>query len=341
MKSGQELHPASVASGLPADYETIALELREVENLMLRELESENGFVNEVIRYGFRLGGKRLRPALVLLVGKTLGLLNSNHHRTAAVLEMIHTATLIHDDILDGAKIRRHLETMNIRWNSAISVLAGDVLFTRAVRLTTVSDDLFEYRTVVNATQTTCEAELKQVASKGNYKLTQDKYYELITGKTAALLSCACLLGAYFSGADQSTQEVFRLFGEKLGIAFQMIDDILDLVGEESVAGKTLGTDIFEGKSTLPLILFMQTASKKDQTEMLALLQQEEKTETTLKEIVKRLSENGSIDAARRIAAETIQSAIDLLDFPDAKIANSASLDALKNIARYVIERKM
>ena len=341
MISCHEHLPTPIISGLPADYETIASELREVEVLMLKELESENSFVNEVIRYGFQLGGKRLRPALVLLVGKTLGTLNSNHHRIAAVLEMIHTATLIHDDILDGAKVRRHLETMNIRWNSAISVLAGDVLFPRAVRLTTVSDDLFEYRAVVNATQTTCEAELKQVASKGNYELTREKYDELITGKTAALLSCACLLGAYFSGADKPTQEIFRLFGEKLGIAFQMIDDILDLVGEESVAGKTLGTDIFEGKSTLPLILFMQTASEKARTEMLALLQKEDKTEQTVREIVKRLNESGSIDAARQIAGETIRSAIELFDSPEVKIANPMPLDALKNIARYVIERKM
>jgi len=326
--------------GLPDAYELIATELQEVETLMLRELETKNSFVDEVIRYGFQFGGKRLRPALVLLVGKAVGPVGDNHIRIAAALEMIHTATLIHDDILDGAVIRRHLETMNLHWNSGISVLAGDVLFTKAMQLSVVSDDIFEYRTIVEATRTTCEAELRQVGSKGNYELTFEEYLDLIAGKTAALLSCACLLGAYFSGVNKSALDLFRRFGVKLGIAFQMIDDILDLVGQESVAGKTLGTDLLEGKCTLPLILFMRTASEKERTEMQALLRQKEKMEETKQEIIARLCQSGTVDAARQIARETIREATELLDSPQLKAADPKAIAALKSIANYVLERE-
>ncbi|MCL2304746.1 MAG: polyprenyl synthetase family protein [Planctomycetaceae bacterium] len=342
MNFGQERNPEYASGGLPDAYGTIASELREVEALMLRELETENSFVNEVIRYGFQLGGKRLRPALVLLIGKAVspeGTVSDNHLRVAAALEMIHTATLIHDDILDGAKVRRHLETMNLRWNSAVSVLAGDVLFTKAMQLAVVSEDIFEYRTIVEATRTTCEAELRQIGTKENYELTFDEYLELISGKTAALLSCACLLGAYFSGADLAVQDIFRRFGVKLGVAFQMIDDILDLVGQESVVGKTLGTDLLEGKSTLPLILFMQTASEKDRAEMLTLLRQKEKLGRTMPEIAEKLLRSGAIDAARQTARKTIREANELLDLPQLRSAGPA-LAALKSIAHYVIERE-
>ena len=343
MNFGQEQSQGTIFCGFPEAYESIAPELREVEALLLRELETENSFVDEVIRYGFRLGGKRLRPALVLLAGKAVGAVNGNHFRTAAALEMVHTATLIHDDILDGAKIRRHLETMNIRWDSAVSVLAGDVLFTKAMQLTIVSEDIFEYRTIVEATRTTCEAELRQIGSKGNYELTFDEYLELISGKTASLLSCACLLGSYFAGADLAVQEIFRNFGLKLGIAFQMIDDILDLVGRESVAGKTLGTDLFEGKCTLPLILFMKTASDKERNDMLTFLRQEKQEKIavkTMEDIVTRLLQSGAIDAARQIARETIREAVELLDSPQLVPADSAAIASLKSIADYVIERE-
>ena len=337
MNIGQKHSQGAIFCGFPDAYESIAPELREVEAHLHRELETGNGFVGEVIRYGFRLGGKRLRPALVLLTGKAVGVVGNRHIRTAAALEMIHTATLIHDDILDGAKIRRHLETMNLRWNSAVSVLAGDVLFTKAMQLAIVSEDIFEYRAIVEATRTTCEAELKQIGFKGNYELTFDEYLDLISGKTASLLSCACLLGAYFSGADQAVQDIFRRFGVKLGIAFQMVDDILDLVGKEAVTGKTLGTDLLEGKSTLPLILFMRAASEKERAEMLSLLRQEVKTDQTTEAIVTSLQQSGAVDAAREIARETIREAVELLD--SLQMENDA-IAALKRIADYVIERE-
>ncbi len=338
MNSGPEPTSLSTSHGLPAAYTLIESDLREVEAFMLRELESETGFINEVIRYGFRLGGKRLRPALVLLVAKAMGGMDANHYRCAAALEMIHTATLIHDDILDGAKVRRHLETLNIRWNSAIGVLAGDVLFTRAMRLTTLSDDVFEYRTIAEATRATCEAELQQIGSKGNFELTRDEYYELIRGKTAALLSCACVLGAHYS-PHRETVPLFAEFGEKLGMAFQIVDDVLDLVGQESVAGKTLGTDLAEGKTTLPLILYFQTACEKERTELLSLLRQENKSDPTISEIVGRLTQSGSVERARQTAHEIVREAILLLDSPQLNTTDPAAIDGLKNIAKYVIER--
>lgn len=338
MISGHDQTRTDSSDELRLIYQWIVPELQQVEALMVRELASGDPFVNEVIRYGFQFGGKKLRPALVLLAGKALGTLNGNHLRCAASLEMIHTATLIHDDILDGARIRRHLETMNMRWDSSVAVLAGDLLFTQAMQLTTRSDDIFEYRALAEATHVTCRAELKQTSIRGNFNLTRDEYFGMISGKTAALLACACRMGAYFSGANEKAQQLFAQFGQKLGIAFQIVDDVLDLVGREQVVGKTLGTDIREGKLTLPLIDFFQ--ENQDCQEMLQFLQQPEKDDTTIQEIVALLEQTGFIESSRQVAWNLVQEATEILDSPPLENIAPQARDALKNIALYVLKRK-
>lgn len=235
-------------------YAPIVSELEQSESILRRELRSEHHLVDEMIRYGCLLGGKRLRPALLLLSAKAIGQTTSEHLILAAVVEIIHTATLIHDDVLDKAQLRRHLETSNARWDNQASVLLGDYLFTHAFFLASTLDSTFACSTIGKATNTVCEGELRQVRSCNNFEMDEVEYLDIIDAKTAALCACACRLGAHFAGASEECVDLCARYGRNLGIAFQIIDDLLDVTGNESTAGKSLGTDLDQNKPTLPLI---------------------------------------------------------------------------------------
>jgi octaprenyl-diphosphate synthase len=246
--------------------------LDEVEEIFRQELRSDYPFVDSLVKHGFRLGGKRLRPALMLLSAWACGKLRREHLVLAAALEMIHTATLIHDDVLDEATMRRHLDTINARWDNETSVLLGDYLFTRSLCLASSLDDLFACRAIADASRSMCEGELRQVESRGNYALSEEQYFDIISGKTAALTACCCRLGAHYAGADPDVVAGLTRYGLNMGIAFQIADDLLDVLGDESVVGKSLGTDLLKQKSTLPLIRLLGQASKAERDELLAIL---------------------------------------------------------------------
>jgi octaprenyl-diphosphate synthase len=239
---------------LPDLYAPVRAELNEVEQVLRRELRSEHPFVDGLIQYGFRLGGKRLRPALVLLSARACGSLRPEHMTLAATVEIIHTATLIHDDVLDEATTRRHLDTVNVRWDNETSVLLGDYLYARSLTLASSLGDAFACQAIGEASGAMCEGELRQVASRRDYGLSEAQYFEIITGKTAALTACCCRLGAHYAGAQPPVGEALTRYGLQLGIAFQIADDLLDVLGDEATVGKSLGTDLLKQKSTLPLI---------------------------------------------------------------------------------------
>ena len=224
------------------------------------------------MKYGVRLGGKRLRPALVLLSARACGPLRHEHLILAAVVEMIHTATLIHDDVLDEATLRRHLDTVNSRWNNETSVLLGDYLLSRSLCLTGSVEGSFACQTIGQASHAMCEGELRQIASRGNYDLSEQEYLSIIAGKTAALTACCCQLGAHYADADATQEAALKQYGLELGIAFQITDDLLDVLGDEATAGKSLGTDLVKQKSTLPLIRVLQQASQAERAEVVGLL---------------------------------------------------------------------
>src|SRR5688500_13341258 len=177
-------------------YAPIGDELVEVERILKSELRSPHPFVDELVRYGCLLGGKRLRPALLLLTAKALGKVTREHVTLAAVVEMIHTATLVHDDVLDEADMRRHLATVNSRWDNEASVLLGDYLFTHAFYLASTLDTVLGCRLIGRATNIVCEGELRQKGSRGNFELTEQEYLSIIEGKTAELTAVSCRLGA-------------------------------------------------------------------------------------------------------------------------------------------------
>jgi len=253
-------------------YAPIRKELERVEEILSREIDSNHPFVNRLVRHGFRLGGKRLRPALVLLSAKAAGQLRPEHLVLAAVVELIHTATLIHDDVLDEATLRRHLDTVNARWDNEASVLLGDYFFARSLCMAASVGDVFACRAIGEAARTMCAGELRQIESRGNFELAEEEYLEIIAAKTAALTACCCRLGAHYAGATAEVSESLSRFGQNLGIAFQIADDLLDVLGDEATAGKSLGTDLAKQKPTLPLIRLLQQASKQDRAELLSVL---------------------------------------------------------------------
>ena len=264
--------PLAAAALLQTMYAPIANEMEAVERILRQELRNPHPFVDELVRYGCLLGGKRLRPALLLLTARCLGPVKPDHLTLAAVVEMIHTATLVHDDVLDEANMRRHLATVNARWDNEASVLLGDYLFTHAFYLASTLDNILGCRLIGRATNIVCEGELRQKGCRGNFRLSEREYLEIIESKTAELTAVSCRLGVLFSGGSPELCDEMDGFGRDLGIAFQIADDLLDVLGEEATTGKSLGTDLEKQKPTLPIIRALQVATDRDREALLDLL---------------------------------------------------------------------
>jgi octaprenyl-diphosphate synthase len=240
-------------------YAPIATELEEARSQFDEELRSRHVFVNRLCEQVKGYRGKMLRPALLLLSGKATGTLTPAHRTLAAVVEMVHVATLVHDDVLDGADVRRRRSTVNAMSGNEAAVMLGDFLISHAFHLCSSLDTQYASREIGATTNTVCEGELNQIHHRGDSELTEPQYLEIIGGKTAALTATCCALGTRFAGAPQATVERMRRFGTDLGVAFQIVDDVLDLTGSEDVVGKTLGRDLDLGKPTLPVIHAIST----------------------------------------------------------------------------------
>ena len=257
--------------------------------------------------------GKRLRPALLLLVAKACGKVAPAHHTLAAVVEMIHTATLVHDDVLDEADTRRHNPTFNAEWGNKVSILLGDMLFTHAFHLTSTVDQT-ACRLIGEATNKVCAGELLQVTERGNLRLTEADYYAIVDGKTAALTEACGRLGALYAGATVGVADKMATYGRSLGIAFQIADDLLDLTGDESKAGKTLGTDLEQGKLTLPLIHALNTLPAGEAEDFRDLLRSADAGKRAA--VADALIRSGSLVYAKRTAddfARTARAALECL----------------------------
>jgi len=219
-------------------------------------------------QYALTAQGKQLRPILVSLSGESIGPLNENHETLAVIIEMVHLATLIHDDINDEAKLRRGRETLSAKWGNEISVLVGDCLFAHAVELAASFPTPDICRAVAAATKTVCSGEILQTKSRGNFEITMDHYYKVLAMKTAELFALSCDFGGYLCNAEAPQREALRQYGTALGIAYQLYDDCLDLLGTESVAGKTLGADLAEGKMTLPILIARDSATTPEREQL-------------------------------------------------------------------------
>ncbi len=315
-------------------FAPIADELQAVEGILREELVSRYEGVNSLLQQGVRLGGKRLRPALLLLTAQTCGSVTPAHRTLAAVLEMIHTATLVHDDVLDEATVRRHNVTVNAMAGNEASVLLGDYLFSHAFYLASTLENTFACQRIGQTTNIVCEGEMRQIQSRGNYQLGEEEYLEIVEAKTAELCACCCELGAYYAGADPQQQRLCQAYGRYLGIAFQIIDDVLDLVGDPDRTGKSLGTDLKQEKLTLPVLHLLDQSNAAGRA---AAVQRMSKfRQDGRRDLSELLDSSGSLDYARQVANRYAQQAHDQL----ARLPSNPAQEALLELTSFVVARQ-
>lgn len=322
----------TTARTLPADLlAEIGDQLATVEARLQEELRSRHENVDQVVRHGYRLGGKRLRPALLLLSARAAGGITPEHETLAVVVEMIHTATLVHDDVLDEADLRRHVDTVNARWGNETSVLLGDFLFSHAFYLASTLDTVEACRLIGLTTNRLCEGEMRQTLAEGDLSLPESDYYEIIDAKTAELCACCCELGALYAGASAEVTESASKFGRYLGMAFQIADDLLDLEGEEQATGKSLGRDLAKRKLTLPIIHARDSLVDGPRNAFLKAIATGDEPA-----VIAELRRLDSFRYARDKASEYIQRAHDSL----ASLPDGNAKETLATMADFVLARR-
>lgn len=319
---------------LEAVYEPVAEELAEVDAVLARELRSRHQFIDALVRHSSRYQGKRLRPALLLLSARACGPVRPQHIVLAAVVEMIHTATLVHDDVLDEAHVRRNHATVNAHWGNEASVLLGDYLFSHAFHLASSLESTRACRLIGHATNTVCQGELHQIQQRGNLDLNEDEYLEIIAGKTAELYACSCRLGAHFNDVPRDVEEALARYGRHLGIAFQIADDLLDLIGDERETGKSLGSDLEKQKCTLPTIHLLRVSSDETLGDVTRLLTGAENHKR--RALAPYLRASGALDYAQRRAQEFAEQARrEIQQLPD-----SDAKRVLEAISDFAVSRR-
>ena len=258
MTAGTKIVLETLLSPIRADLQAVEAE---IERMMAARGEP----LEDLIRHVSRFAGKRLRPALTVMAGRLCGGVTPEHHTVAAIVELIHTATLVHDDILDESAMRRRVETINQRVGNETAVLLGDYIFATCFKEAAALEDRFASRYLSEIVGIVCRGEILQVHHRNDMDLAEETYFRIIEDKTAALYAAALRCGAVLSGAPEEQSLALATFGTRVGCAFQIVDDILDLTGEEAAVGKSLGTDLEKAKMTLPLLRLRDRASAEDQ----------------------------------------------------------------------------
>ncbi len=297
---------------MQAIRQSVAADFDAVNTLIIEELHSDVGLVESIGHYIINAGGKRIRPLLVLLMAKALGDINESHRQLSAVIEFIHTATLLHDDVVDVSTLRRGKETANAKWGNAPSVLVGDFIYSRAFQLMVRMGHLDIMRLMADTTNLVAEGEVLQLENAGKPETTEKAYYEVIKRKTAALFQAATEGAALLSGKDQDGIAACSAYGYHLGMAFQLIDDVLDYSGNPEQLGKNIGDDLAEGKPTLPLIRIMQVAPERDAAIVRQALSH--KSADNIEAISKLIRETGALDYTRSAALQHRSAAIEAVE---------------------------
>ena len=312
----------------------IADDMRGVDLVIRARLSSEVALINEIGGYIVTAGGKRLRPALVLLAARAAGSQDdATRQLLAAVVEFIHTATLLHDDVGDHSELRRGRKTANAVWGNAGAVLSGDFLYSRSFQMMVEADRPAVMRVMANATNAIAEGEVLQLMNQGNPDVEESRYVRVIELKTAVLFAAACELGAIAAGASEALQKRLRDYGYALGIAFQLIDDVLDYTADPAVSGKAVGNDLSEGKPTLPLIHAMRHGTE-EEAELVRDAIRSGRADQ-LDRILSIVERTGAIPYTRALAERHAAQARDaVLDLPA-----SASREALIELTRFATIR--
>lgn len=314
--------------------EGLRRDLFEIERAIEGQLSASVPLAKEVSRYIIRSGGKRLRPLLFVLSARLCGHCNDKEVKLSPIFEYIHVASLLHDDIIDKARIRRGRPSANVIWGNTIPILAGDFLYSTALSLATSSGNLKLVSILSEATKDLAQGEILEIEKTGKLDLSEEEYFEVISKKTAKLIAAACRLGAVLAHAPLEKEEALNHYGYNIGLAFQIMDDILDYVGSEKEFGKPTGKDLKEGKITLPLIYTLKRCSREERKEIVTLFRR--RTKKDIGRIVERVKAYGGLDYAKNRARELVDKGkTALVVFPEGPIK-----DTLKEMAEFIIKRK-
>jgi len=311
----------------------VAQDFAALNRTVVDQLHSEVPLIESIGHYIIEAGGKRMRPMLVLLTSRNLGYQGSNHVELATVIEFLHTATLLHDDVVDMSEMRRGRPTANTRWDNPSSVLVGDFIYSRAFELLVNIGEMPIMDLMASTTNKISEGEVLQLVNQRNPTATEADYMQVIRNKTAILFAAACKSAAILAGADAQVQENLHNFGLQVGLAFQLIDDVLDYTGSSATMGKNVGDDLAEGKPTLPLIHIMQHGTAADRELIATAI-------TTggldqLENIITAVQASGALDYTRQKASESIDIALECL----ACLPNNEYRTGLAQVAEAALNR--
>ncbi|KAI5912706.1 octaprenyl diphosphate synthase [Thauera sp. 2A1] len=314
-------------------FEPIAADMQAVDAVIRQRLYSDVVLIRQVAEYIIHSGGKRLRPALVLFTAGAMGYRGTQHHELAAVVEFIHTATLLHDDVVDESDLRRGNKTANAMFGNAASVLVGDFLYSRAFQMMVGVDNMRVMRVLADATNVIAEGEVLQLLNCHNADVGVDDYLRVIRFKTAKLFEAASRLGGILGGADEAQESRLAAFGMHLGTAFQIIDDVLDYSADEADTGKHLGDDLAEGKPTLPLIHVMLHGSDEQAAIVRNAIETGGRDDFAL--VLAAIQATGALEEARRQARAEADLAIEAIS----TLPPSFFKDSLLKLSDFAVER--
>jgi octaprenyl-diphosphate synthase len=311
-------------------------DLKKVELQFVKDLQSDVPLIRKVAEYVFSSGGKRIRPALLLLSARLCDYSGNRHVPMASVIEFIHTATLLHDDVVDNAHLRRGISSANILWGNEASVLVGDYLFSKSFSIMVADGDLNLLRALSNATTVIAEGEVLQLISMSDLDITEERYIDVVKSKTAILLATACQAGAILGKVPVEREIALHDFGMELGIAFQLVDDTLDYISSEEQFGKCIGHDLKEGKITLPLIHTLKNCTSAERDSIALILEKDTLPKDDFTKVVELVHEYGGIDYTVQVARDYIAHSKARLDV----FADSPGKNALVKLADYVLTRQ-
>ena len=314
-------------------YRLIGSDMTAVDAVIRQRLHSDVALVRQVAEYIVHSGGKRLRPALVLLAAGALDYRGTHHHQLAAVIEFIHTATLLHDDVVDASNLRRGRQTANALFGNSASVLVGDFLYSRAFQMMVAVHDMRIMQVLSDATNIIAEGEVLQLMNCHDADVDEEGYLQVIRYKTAKLFEAAAQVGAIIGGAGVDIEKAMAVYGMHLGTAFQLIDDVLDYSGAELETGKHLGDDLAEGKPTLPLIFVLQNGNPQQAASVRRAI--EDGGRDSLPEVLAAVRETGALEYARRRAAAETELAARAL----AVVPASQYRDSLLELCLFAVAR--
>jgi|SRR5690242_3527372 octaprenyl-diphosphate synthase len=312
----------------------IATELATFEEKFEQSVKSQTPLLDRIMKYIIKRKGKQLRPMFVFLSAKLHGPVNESTYRAAALVELLHTATLVHDDVVDESLERRGFLSINALWKNKIAVLVGDYLLSKGLLLSTGSGDFKHLDILSDAVRQMSEGELLQIEKARHLNLKEEIYFEIIRSKTASLLSSACAVGAWSTSKDELNTERMKNFGEKTGIAFQIKDDLFDY-GNEDI-GKPTGNDLKEKKLTLPLIYTLNNIDKAEKRKIIFIVKNQNTNPDKIKYVLEKVVESGGIDYARKKMVEYRDEALSILsDYPQSDVRKG-----LEELVLYTTDRK-